>query len=150
MDPGLPPEHSKGALKADMKVPEGYKTDPGFDPAEDHIGPFCYKEDGQGYCYAFRAGEQHCNAHGIVHGGVLMTFADYCLCMEATDHYKEETCVTVSFNGEFVSAGKIGELIECRAAVTRKTGSMAFVRGDVYAGDDVIFTFSSVVKRLRD
>jgi acyl-coenzyme A thioesterase 13 len=132
-----------------IELPAGYRTDAGFDPAEDHIGPFYYREEGDGFAYAFRARQQHCNAHGIVHGGVLMTFADYCLCMEATHHYEQETCITVSFNGEFVSAGKTGDLIECRAVVTRKTGSMAFVRGEIFTDEEVIFTFSSVVKRIR-
>ncbi|MBD3649572.1 MAG: PaaI family thioesterase [Pseudomonadales bacterium] len=132
-----------------MNMPDGYITDPGFDPAEDHIGPFYYRKEDENYRFAFVAEERHCNAQDMVHGGVLMTFADYCLCVEATDNYKDESCVTVSFNCEFLSAGKIGDLIECRADVTRKTGSMAFVRGDVYTGDDLIFTFSAVVKRLR-
>lgn len=132
-----------------MNVPEGYQTDPGFDPAEDHIGPFYYKKEADGLVFAFRATDHHCNAHDTVHGGVLMTFADYCLCMQATHGYENESCLTISFNGEFVSAGKIGDLIECRANVTRKTGSMVFVTGEVYSGEEVIFTFSSVVKRLR-
>lgn len=132
-----------------MTVPEGFQTDPGFDPAEDHIGPFYYREEGEGFRFAFRAGDHHCNAQDMVHGGVLMTFADFCLCMAATHHYEEESCLTVSFGCEFVSAGRIGDLIECRCEVTRKTGSMAFVRGEVFTGNEVIFTFSSVVKRLR-
>ena len=28
-----------------------------------------------------------------------MTFADFSLCMAATNHYNKENCVTVSFNG---------------------------------------------------
>lgn len=133
-----------------MNVPEGYQTDPGFDPAEDHIGPFYYRRDKDGLVFAFRAASHHCNAHDMVHGGVLMTFAGYCLCMQATDGYENESCLTISFNGEFVSAGKIGDLVECRAHVTRKTGSMAFVTGEIFSGDEVIFTFSSVVERLRN
>lgn len=131
-----------------MKMPEGYSTDPGFDPAEDHIGPFYYRRDGREPAYAFVAADRHCNAHGIVHGGILMTFADYALCMAATDHYTGESCVTVSFNSEFVSAASIGELIECSAEVTRKTRSMAFVRGEISTSGNVVMTFSAVVKRL--
>ena len=85
---------------------------------------------------------------GIVHGGVLMTFADYCLCMVATDAYAED-CVTVSFNSEFISAGEIDHLIKGAATITLKTGSMVFVRGEVKQDDRILMTFSSVVKRLR-
>lgn len=132
-----------------MTLPQGFKTDPGFDPAEDHIGPFYYgKQDGR-IVYAFEAGDTHCNAHGFVHGGVLMTFADYALCMEATDQYQgDETCVTVTFNCEFAAAAQLGDVVLCRVDVTRKTGSMAFLTGQVLSGDTVVMTFSSVVKRI--
>ena len=132
-----------------MTFPLGFTTDPGFDPAEDHIGPFYYKQMGDRRIYAFMAQDKHCNVVDVVHGGVLMTFADFSLCMEATDHYKEEDCVTVSFNCEFLSAARVGDLIECRANLTRKTGSLAFVTGAMRTGDEVLFTFSSVVKRLK-
>jgi acyl-coenzyme A thioesterase PaaI-like protein len=132
-----------------MTFPEGYKTDSGFDPAEDHIGPFYYRKEDGGWIYAFRAEDKHCNAHNIVHGGVLMTFADYALCMEASDQYQgDETCITVTFNSEFVAAAELGQVITCNVGVTRKTGSMAFLTGEVRAGDAVVMTFSSVVKRL--
>ena len=104
----------------------------GFDPAEDHIGPFYSKEMGDRRLYAFKVEEKHCNVTAILHGGVLMTFADYCLSMEATNNYKEEDCVTVSFNCEFVSGAAKGDLVECRTNVTRKTGSLAFIVGEIF------------------
>ena len=127
---------------------EGYKVLSGADPAEDYIGPFYFKETASGYDFVFQANQNHCNMTGIVHGGVLMTFADYCLCMVATDAYAED-CVTVSFNSEFISAGEIDHLIKGAATITLKTGSMVFVRGEVKQDDRILMTFSSVVKRLR-
>lgn len=132
------------------EMPQGFVTDVDFDPAEDYIGPFYYKQEGDSFRYAFRADDRHCNAFQVVHGGVLMVFADYSLCMEATNHYRNENCLTVSFNCDFVSAGNIGDLIESSAEVIRKTGSMAFVRGIVTVGDETILRYSGVVKRIRD
>ncbi|MEX0943109.1 MAG: PaaI family thioesterase [Pseudomonadales bacterium] len=128
-------------------LPEGYKTDPGFDPAEDYIGPFYYAVSTPNQ-YAFVADDKHCNANGIVHGGVLMAFADYALCMAATNHYQGESCVTVSFNCEFVAAAQINDLIGSTVTVTRKTGSMVFLTGIVRVSDTIVMTFSAVVKRL--
>ena len=70
-------------------IPEGFSTDPGFDAAEDHTGPFYYKPltDGRYEC-VFLAEAKNCNVNGLVHGGVLMTFADFALCMAATDHLR--------------------------------------------------------------
>lgn len=132
-----------------MNLPEGFEVSEGLDPAEDHIGPFYFKREEKGMQYAFRAGQQHCNAMGYVHGGVLMTFADFALCMEATDGYQEESCVTVSFSSEFVSAGLIGNMHICEVEKVKKTGSLVFLRGVVKTEGDVVLSFSSVVKRIR-
>ena len=131
-----------------MDLPADFTTDPGFDPAEDHIGPFYYRWGEERRRYAFRADQRHCNANGIVHGGVLMTFADFALCMEATEHYSKETCVTVNFNCDFVAASHVGDLMECSARTTRKTGSMVFLRGEIFTGETIVMTYSAVVKRL--
>ncbi|HKI74227.1 MAG TPA: PaaI family thioesterase [Pseudomonadales bacterium] len=130
--------------------PAGFSTDEGFDPSEDHVGPFYYRRSEDGWQYAFRADSRHCNSSGIVHGGVLMTFADFALCMEATNHYDNEDCLTVNFNCDFVAAAEVGSVVEARARVTRKTGSMTFVRGEIFTGETVVMTFSSVVKRLYE
>ncbi|MDA0789166.1 MAG: PaaI family thioesterase [Proteobacteria bacterium] len=132
-----------------MDLPEGYQTDPAHDPAEDHIGPFYYRPGNGTYEYAFRAAPRHCNVMGIVHGGVLMTFADYAACIEATANYDTEDCVTISFDCQFLASGQVGDLIEARVRLTGKTGSMVFATGDVFVGDQVVLTFSSVMKRLR-
>lgn len=135
---------------------EGYSTDPGFDPAEDHIGPFFYRESRdsregtEGFECAFIAESKNCNVNGLVHGGVLMTFADFALCIAATDHYDEESCATVSFNADFVAAASQGELVSCSPKVTRKTGSLVFVIGELHTGNGTIMTFSAVVKRIRN
>ena len=130
-------------------VPSDYTTDPGFDPAEDHIGPFYHKKVGDDYHCLFVPDAKNCNVDGLVHGGVLMTFADFCLCMAATDHYDQEGCVTVSFSSEFVAATEKGNAVTCLPNIIRKTGSMVFVTGELHSNGEVVMTFSSVVKRIR-
>lgn len=132
-----------------MKLADGYKTDAGFDLAEDHIGPFYYRRKEGGMDCAFIASDHHCNVNGTVHGGILMTFADYSLCMAATNGYDEESCVTVSFSSEFTAAAELGNIVSCRPRITRKTGSMVFLTGDIVCKEEVCLTFSAVVKRIR-
>ena len=131
-------------------IPDSYSTDPGFDPAEDHTGPFYYFETSEGFDCLFIPKAKNCNVNGLVHGGVLMTFADFSLCMAATNHYREESCSTISFSSEFVSAASRGELIRCLPKVIRKTGSLVFVSGELESNGYVVMTFSAVVKRLRE
>src|SRR3712207_7856955 len=51
-------------------------TDEAF---EGMVGPFYYRADGDGARCAFRAEARHLNAGGRMHGGCLMTFADFAL-----------------------------------------------------------------------
>ena len=129
---------------------ENYTTDPGFDPAEDYIGPFYYRRLGDEWHFAFLAEHKHCNAFDTIHGGVLMTFADFSLCLEATNHYDGLSCATVSFNSEFVAAGKLGDLVQAKAETVRKTNSLAFVRGDVFTKNNILIAYSAVVKLFPD
>ena len=133
-----------------MRFPGTMMVHTGFDPAEDHIGPFYFEPKGSAAFggYGFELKAKHCNAMGSVHGGVLMTFADFALCMAATDHYETETCVTVSFSCEFLRGAELGQVIACQPRINRKTGSLVFVSGECTVEGEPCFSFSSVVKRL--
>ena len=124
-----------------------FSTDEGFDPAEDYVGPFYYRREQDHFICAFLPEKKNCNTYGGVHGGILMTFADFSLCMAATNHYNKENCVTVSFNADFLAGAHVGDLIICRPEVTRKTKSLVFVSGKLETDSEVVMTFSSVAKR---
>lgn len=119
------------------------------DPFEEHAGPFFFRKSDRGfYEAAFEAASHHCNAGGSVHGGLLMTFADYSMFMIAKDQLNGYG-VTISFNSEFISAGYKDELIESRGEVVRETGSMIFVRGQIEAAGRILMNFSGIIKKVR-
>ena len=130
-------------------LPPGYRTYDYDDPFEDLVGPLGYKTEADRIRFAFRAERRHCNTQSTLHGGMLMTFADYALCLTAVWGQPGEKCVTVSLNCEFVSAGQLGDIVESTAEVVRRTGSLAFVRGQVVAGGRTLLNYSGIVKRLR-
>lgn len=118
------------------------------DPFEAQSGPFFFREvDGKIRC-AFRAESKHMNGGGFMHGGCMMTFADYALFAIAWEHLKDSPAVTVSFNSEFVSAGKVGDLVEATGEVVRAGGSLVFVRGELSVGGRVLMPFSGVIKKV--
>lgn len=84
--------------------------------------------------FAFVAEQKHMNGSGAVHGGMLMTFADVSMSQAARAMFDGKGCNTVSLSCDFVSPGKIGELIESRVRVTRRTRTMAFISAEVVAG----------------
>lgn len=129
-------------------LPQGYQAYEYDDPFEDHVGPLGYKVTDGTISFAFQADDRHRNTGGTLHGGMLMTFADFALCLTATWDQPGEKCVTVSCNSEFVAAGHSGELIEAVGEVVRRTRSLTFVRGQIFSGARVLLTYSGIVKRV--
>jgi uncharacterized protein (TIGR00369 family) len=136
MSPAPPP---------DPPLPDFVIVDPD-DSFELHAGPFYWNGRDR---FAFRAEPRHCNSHGTLHGGLLMTFIDLVLGTVAKENPAEESAVTVSMNSNFVAPGREGDLVEARAEAVRRTKSLSFVRGEVFVEDRVLLTATSVVKRIR-
>ena len=132
-----------------VSLPSDYQVYEYDDPFEDHVGPLGYKVVDGTITFAFLADARHRNTAGTVHGGMLMTFADFALCLTATWEQPGEKCVTVSCNSEFVAPGRPGDLIEASGEVVRRTKSLTFVRGQVYVDDRILLNYSAIVKRIR-
>lgn len=135
-----------------LGIPEDFRHWAG-DPAEDRIGPFFYRVAAPGRVEtALRVQPHHVNTYGAVHGGVLMTFADYTLCLAAIEQ-EGDMVVTVSATCDFVDGGRAGELLAGVGETTRLTGSLAFTRATLYAEREgarvVLMTASGVIKRIR-
>ena len=122
----------------------------GEDPFEDLTGPFYYRRDDDGRLVcAFKAEKKHMNGGDFMHGGCMMTFADYALFIIAMDAPEGAGAVTASFNGEFVDAVREGEIVEARGEVVRGGASLIFIRGLMTSGERPIFNFSAILKRVR-
>lgn len=136
-------------LKAeDYGIPAGFMHYEG-DAAEDRLGPFFGRVTGQGFETAFRAQQSHCNAHNTVHGGILMSFADYSLCMAGIHGETGVNVLTVSCNNEFLAPAHEGDLIYGRCEVLREGKSLIFVRCVLSVNDEPVLNSSGVVKRFQ-
>jgi len=127
----------------------GWQCYPGGDPYEDLAGPFYFRirEDGTPVC-AFRAERKHMNGGMFLHGGCVMTFADFCLFVIARDVIDGSRTVTATFNGEFVGTAGIGQRVECTGEVVKAGRSMVFVRGIISSEAGPVMSFSSVLKKM--
>ncbi len=126
----------------------------GHDPFEDGTGPFFVKRDARGIVTGFRPARKNLNGHGIVHGGALMTFADFSLFMVAASQGDEINGVTVTLNSEFVSGAQEGDLLTARGECVRAGGSLVFARGTILratadGGEEAVLSFSGTIKRAR-
>ena len=131
----------------DYDIPEDYRHWHG-DKAEDFLGPFFFRTEGDVIHTAFRVEERHCNAHESLHGGVMMTFGDYTLCLAANGG-AEESVATVTCNNEFVAPAHLGDLVLGRSELVRRGRSLVFARGELRVDDQVILTCSAVIKLLK-
>jgi uncharacterized protein (TIGR00369 family) len=133
---------------------EQYEKFGDSDPFEDHAGPFYRRllPSGEIIC-AFVAEKQHSNNSGAVHGGMLMTFADYAL-FALADMGLYNPMVTISFNAEFTAPALVGDFVEARGEIVRRTKSMIFVRGQVFVRGEpeerLVLNFSGIIKRVRE
>ncbi len=128
----------------------GWNCYPGGDPFEDLAGTFYFRDgaDGRPVC-AFRAEKKHMNGGMFLHGGCVMTFADFCLFVIARDALAGHHSVTATFNGEFVGTAGIGDLVECTGEVVKGGRSLVFVRGLITSKGEPVMSFSATLKKRR-
>lgn len=124
----------------------------GWAPVEDkgfiaHVGPLHLR--GSDGAYAFRAEQKHANLIGVVHGGMLMSFADRALGETAMRAADGANCVTIQLEMKFIDVGRLGNWIEIRPQLVKRTGSLVFMRGDVHDGTRLLASADGVWKILR-
>lgn len=127
----------------------GWSYYPGGDPYEDLAGPFYFKIDERGPVCAFRVEHKHLNGGGFMHGGCMMTFADFCLFVIARDALHDSHSVTATFSSELVGSAYEGQIVECRGEVVKAGRSLVFVRGLMTNDDGPVMSFSSTLKKMR-
>lgn len=113
-------------------------------------GPFYMKADENGdIVSAFRAEEKHMNGGGVVHGGALMSFADFALFAISSKEKPDTYGLTVAFASEFLAGAKLGALMEARGEVLRAGRSIIFVRGIVTGDGEPVLNFSGTIKKIK-
>lgn len=121
-------------------------TEPGF---TSFIGPLWEKHVDGRMRYGLLARELHANLNGIVHGGVVATFADFALALESRRVNGNARQSTIQLDIHFVDAGHLGEFMESECDVTRQTRSVTFVSGRIMSGSRLIATALGIWKIQR-
>lgn len=125
-------------------LPEGFKP---FGVPDDFAGLngplYCKRLPDGEFIYGFRVGERHLNPNGVLHGGMMFTFADQFLGRVVVAETRR-ICTTVKLNVEFLAPGKGGDWIEGRAETLRVTRDMAYMRAQVSAGHRTLMTAQGI------
>jgi acyl-coenzyme A thioesterase PaaI-like protein len=96
--------------------------------------------------FAFVVTDKHMNAASSVHGGMLMTFMDVAMSQSARAGTRATGSNTVSLTCDFVGPGRLGDLVEARVRVTRRTRTMVFLSGELRAGERVLLVGTGLWK----
>jgi acyl-coenzyme A thioesterase 13 len=122
----------------------------GQDPYETHTGPFCFKHEADGGIrVAFQPQPHHLNGAQALHGGALMSFADFALFAIASKELENTMAVTVTFSSEFVGAGGLDGWIEAEGRVIKATRSLVFVQAVLVQRQRPLLAFSGTLKKLN-
>lgn len=99
--------------------------------------------------FIFAVANKHMNGSGSVHGGMLMSFLDTAMSRTARLDIGAKSCSTVSLNCDFVGPGKLGDVIEARVRITRRTRTMAFIAAELVVGERTIAVATGLWKILE-
>ena len=132
----------------------------GFDPARDGwtkrdetgfmdlVGPVWSKRDAEERRYGFLAEACHLNRGGVVHGGMLVAFADQTLGITSSWATKGRRQVTIQLDSHFLATVSEGEFVEAKCRIVRQTRSLVFLTCELCVGERVVATASGVWKIL--
>ena len=114
------------------------------------LGTFLVRRgaDGRGWCRMF-PDAQHSNLGGFVHGGATMTFIDMALFAGGVAAGANVgQAVTLDCSVQFLSPGKIDTPLDAEVELLRETGRLAFFRGRVLQGEELVATFNGTLRKL--
>jgi acyl-coenzyme A thioesterase PaaI-like protein len=85
----------------------------------------------------------------VVHGGILVAFADHTLGNIADTVSDGARHATIQLNTHFLATVEVGDFLELHAEVTRSTGTMAFLRGFVTVGENRVLAVGGIWRIFR-
>jgi acyl-coenzyme A thioesterase PaaI-like protein len=112
------------------------------------VGPFWTRPEPPGRFYGVLAEERHLNSQGIMHGGMVMTFADHTLALASAAILGGRRQATVQLDTHFVDAVRPGDFLVNECRVVRQTHALMFMTGTLAVGTRTV-ALSSGVWKLR-
>jgi uncharacterized protein (TIGR00369 family) len=112
------------------------------------VGPLWQRGEGEDIAFGFIAEEKHLNRRNVVHGGMLMAFADQALGLTAREANEALPQATIQLDTQFIAPVAVGEFVETKAQVVRRTRSVLFMRGTLTVEGRIVASVSGIWKVL--
>lgn len=117
---------------------------PGFEPhsrkssVTDSWEPLFARRDDGTFILGLRIASAHCNARGLLHGGVISALADNAMGLACVTQMEQSSALTVNLSVDFLSVGRIGQWLEVRAVPARLGRTLAFADARIEADGEMI------------
>ena len=92
--------------------------------------------------------EMHLNTGHIAHGGFLSTIADTGMGTAAHQVAGDRRCVTINLNLKFITAAKLGEKLNGKVKILKKTKTLVFINCEINNAKDIVVSASGTWKIL--
>jgi len=94
---------------------------------------------------------KHTNLGDNIHGATTLGLIDIALfaTMHAVGAGDAGPSVTVELSSQFVGAGDPDRPLDAVTEIVRETGRMLFLRGQCVQGDDVVASYSGIVRKMK-
>lgn len=119
-------------------VPPGYEPHFRKSPVTDPWEPLYVRRDGSALSLGLRIAAEHCNARGLLHGGVISALADNAMGLACVLQMERSSALTVSLSVEFLAVGRIGQWLDVRAVPAKVGRTLAFADARIETDGDLI------------
>jgi uncharacterized protein (TIGR00369 family) len=106
------------------------------------------KIDNTNYEFTVEVKEMHLNTGKIAHGGFLSTIADTGMGTAAHQVAGDRRCVTINLDLKFITAAKLGEKLNGKVTILKKTKTLVFINCEINNAKDIIVSASGTWKIL--
>jgi uncharacterized protein (TIGR00369 family) len=106
------------------------------------------KIDDLNYKFLTEVKEIHLNTGKIAHGGYLATIADTGMGTAAHMVAGDRRCVTINLDIKFISAAKLGEKLDGKVKILKKTKTLVFISCEIKNTKDIVISASGTWKIL--
>ncbi len=90
------------------------------------------------------------NVNDVIHGGAILGFIDVAMFAGSSLllGHGMEAGVTVEMSNQFLAPGDPARPLDAVVEVVRETGRLVFARGQVVQDDDLIGSFSGILRKI--
>ena len=106
------------------------------------------KIDDLNYEFLTEVKEIHLNTGKIAHGGYLSTIADTGMGTAAHRVAGDRRCVTINLDMKFITAAKLGEKLNGKVKILKKTRTLVFINCEIHHSKDLVISASGTWKIL--